>query len=233
MAENESGGMSAVGGAAKVGDVILPPRTPFWNSQDRSKISGAITSFLNLKIVRGEEDGFFLSGQNAIIQVGPDPNATDESKPDQSGVKMFTVTGNGDEYLTGSFGGLAVAVYKPAQFRPSIYTNQNWNGRLKTDGLHTYTQTGLDQRIDAVALGGVKKTWDEVIWPPYFDGDIIEAAYVENQYPKFADGSDKYVWVDLNVAGRQWGWIDTICYQTAVGVPPVARKIVSLGSKPY
>jgi hypothetical protein len=217
----------------KTGDVINAPNGPFWPRGDRARISQGMTALANAEVHYGAKAAFHLSGRKLILELPIKALQDPTPATDSSAVKMFTVTGRGDEYLTGTFGGINVPVYKPAHFRPSIYTDQNWNGRLKSDGLHTYTQTGLETRIDGMALGGRNVTWDEVIWPPYFDGDIIEAAYVENQYPKAVNGSDKYVWVDLNVAGRQWGWIDTICYQTAIGSPPVARKIVSVGSKPY
>ncbi len=204
------------------GDVLVPNKGPLVSRGLLRNLCAAATAFLNLKVIGGT---FYVSGRNAVIDLTG--NTTGAVQAGAAAIKSFTITGQGDEYLTGTFGGTQVPVYKPPQFRPSFYTDQNSNIRVGIDFTpHTYTQqTGLDKRLDGIAIGGVNVTFNEVLWPAYYNGDIVTAAYIENPRPTGA--ADKFIWQDLNTAGRQWGWVDTICYQG------YARQIVNVGSKPY
>jgi hypothetical protein len=208
----------------QAGEVITPHHRPLTGFPLLAKLCAAATAFLNLQVIGGK---FYVSGRNAVIDL-TGSNTTAAVQAGAAAIKSFTVTGIGDEYLTGTFGALNVPVYKPPQFRPSFYTDQNSNIRTGIDfNPHTYTYKSLDQRFDGMAIGGVNVTFNDVLWPAYYHGDVVTAAYVENPYPKDAGGSDKFIWQDLNTAGRQWGWIDTICYQG------YSRQIVNVGSKPY
>jgi hypothetical protein len=206
----------------KSGDVISAPTGPFWPKGERIKISQAVTALCNIVIKRnGSKDRAHISGRNLVLEL-KDSAGSDSADGGTSAISYLTVVGFRDESLKTS--GVDV-VLKPPCFRPSVYSSQTNPGqssqdRLRIDGLHTYTPTSVDTRIDGMVLGGVTVTWNEMIWPPYFVGEIIAAAKIQT--------SDTVsVWQDLNIAGRQWGWIDTICYQGT------GRQIVNLGSKPY
>lgn len=202
------------------GDVVAPPKGPFWPRKDRERISQAVTALTNARIVRGAQDKVGISGRNLVIQL-KDSTVSDPATPaaSPSGIEQSDVVSEGLNFVNATrWSGETVEVQKPPDLRASFYTQFTaLNPLVLADGYHSYDSNSINTRTDTVKNGTLTFAFAEKIWPPYVDlygkgyGQLLVATHVT-----LADAERNKVEIsyqDLNASGRKWYWLTNVCYQ--------------------
>jgi hypothetical protein len=205
-------------------------RPSVFSREDMNRIVTAINAFIKLRVsilsststdgtIQPDHGELNLSDDGGILALYLGASGGSAATP-------MTIVSEQANYLTcHNAAGGTVYVAKPRLVQSAIYSVGTWT---YADGTHTYTQTSVNTRNDAVTGGS---TFRQIIWFPYLAGDVIYCDEPVGGTGLVDGSSNPIVYMDTNRDGRTWATQVTCCI--TVSGTPTTFYILVIGSAPY